>query len=244
MNKFKQDFTDIFYRVSPASKAAYKGSLNKVVSVAELKPDDSLIDLGCGSGALLKKVSRITKNIIGVDNSKDMLKQAKSENPEIKTMYGDVLDLKISDHKFDVALSRAVFQHLSVSQHKKFFSEAYRILKPHGKFIMHTPIDNLPMRIPRSISKIVTKERKILSGTMYPVGYIKNALKKSGFKIIKVEYYGLFFYVLSGYGTGKSLFIHSNQNLWEKLLTIDGYLLKFPVFRFFALNAIFVCEKN
>lgn len=244
MNKFKQDFTDIFYRVSPASKVAYKGSLKKIISAAKLKSDDSVIDLGCGSGALLKEISKTTKNILGVDNSKNMLKQAKIENSEIKTMYDNVLDLKIKDNKFDVALSRAVFQHLSLDQHKKFFSETYRILKPRAKFIMHTPIDSIPMRIPRFISKFVTKERKILSGTMYSSNYIKNVLENSGFKIVKIEYYGLFFYVLSGYGTGKFLFFHKNKNIWKTLLMIDEYLLKIPYLNFFALNAIFVCKKD
>lgn len=243
MNKFKQDFTDIFYRVSPASKAAYEGSLKKIMSVVNLKPTDHVIDLGCGSGALLKEVSKTTKNIFGIDSSKDMLKQSKIENPKIKVAYGDILNLNAQNSIFDIALSRAVFQHLSITQHKKFFSEAYRVLKPKGKFIMHAPTDSIPMRIPRSISKIVTKERKILSGTMYTTDYIKKALQESGFKKINIEYYGLFFYALSGYGTGKSLFIHNNREIWDALLNFDNYMLKIPGLKAFALNTIFICKK-
>jgi len=242
--EFREDFTDTFYRISPASEAAYRGSLEKIIKVSNIGENESVIDLGCGSGALVVMVSKITQDVIGVDNSEQMISQGKKEYPRINLRLGNVLDLKVGRKKYDVALSRAVFQHLTTAQHRKFLSEAHRILKDNGRFIMHTPIDSLPMRLPRYLSKLIVKERKVYSGDMYSVDYVEKLLGKSGFRLVKTHYYGLFFYVLSGYGTNISLPIHKNGDVWNKLLKIDEFLLKLPSLDVFALNGIFVCEKS
>lgn len=243
--KFREDFTNRFYRTSPASQTAYKLSLEKIIALADIHKTDKVIDLGCGSGELLREVGKISKNILGVDNSPGMLIQARKDNPGIKIIYGDTLFLKkIKNESFDVVLSRAVFQHLSKREHKKFLDETLRILKPGGKFVMFTPIDSIPMRFPRLVSKIMVKERRKFSGILYPDAYIRETVIKAGFILDKVEYYGLFFYILSGYGTEFYLPFHKDRRLWKKLFIVDDLLMRMPGMKFFALNGTYKTVKH
>lgn len=244
VKKFKEDFTAKFYKASPASIVNYRISLEKILSLARIKKGESVIDLGCGTGDLLAECLKFTRKAVGVDNSRYMISQGKKDNPGVEFIFGDTLDLKMKNEKFDLALSRAVFQHLTKKQHKKFLQEVNRILRPGGRFIFFTPIDSIPMRIPRFISKIIVKERRKFSGTLYSDSYIKSTIKRAGFSLEKVEYYGLFFYVLSGYGTEFYLPFHKDRKLWEKLLMVDDLLMRVPGMKFFALNGIYKAVKR
>ena len=69
--------------------------------------DKTLIDIGCGTGIYTLHLAKICKFILGVDSSKEMLKElensAKSANiTNIKTIFSDFKNFK-SEDKFDIA---------------------------------------------------------------------------------------------------------------------------------------------
>ena len=52
----------------------YGESLIKLLAV---KPDDRILDLGCGTGHLTKLISELTNHVVGMDYSSDMIFSAK-----------------------------------------------------------------------------------------------------------------------------------------------------------------------
>ena len=53
--------------------------------------DSKVLELGCGTGNLLKSVN--PSYAVGVDISKEIIKEAKKEHKEIKFFHGDISKL-------------------------------------------------------------------------------------------------------------------------------------------------------
>jgi len=102
-----------------------------------IKDKDIFVDLGCGNGRAYDFISK-RKNIkyIGVDNNKKLLEKAREQFNE-KFIEGDLLNLPLEQELADVALAGASLHHIpSKNLRMKALSEAYRILKPNGIFII------------------------------------------------------------------------------------------------------------
>lgn len=105
------------------------------------KSKQTILDIGCGNGRLLKILpSKI--NYAGIDQSKNLIKEAKKEfnkdyNKNIKFKTGNLLAIKEKDNHFDIVLAIAVLHHIpSDGYRKQAFSELQRVLKPNGILIM------------------------------------------------------------------------------------------------------------
>lgn len=74
-----------------------------------------IIDIGCGSGRLYSFLKKHLENFeyIGIDQSEDLIKTAKSNLPDVKFLNSDLLDIeKLNLGKFDIVISLAMFHHL------------------------------------------------------------------------------------------------------------------------------------
>lgn len=106
-------------------------------------PDDfggRLLDVPVGTAVFTyRKYARMENaDITCLDYSEDMLEQAKkkfSDNglSRIKTVQGDVGDLKFEDESFDIVLSMNGFH--AFPDKKKAYSEVLRVLKKGGRFV-------------------------------------------------------------------------------------------------------------
>lgn len=110
----------------------------------------SLIDLGCGAGKYSVPLSRFFKSVVGIDQSKGQLDQAKQageafEVGNINWIQSDIrsiLDQPSSSH--DIALCSLVLHHLRsdtgdhFEEQKKALGEGIRVLKAQGVFIIAT----------------------------------------------------------------------------------------------------------
>lgn len=89
---------------------------------------ESSLDVACGTGHSTTALSKISKNVIGVDNSEAMLRQAR-QSSKIKFIKAEAENLPFEDSSFD-------FLNISMGFHwvdqKSFLKEAQRVLKKHG----------------------------------------------------------------------------------------------------------------
>jgi len=86
------------------------------------------IDIGCGTGNILRFGQRFFKYTIGVDISFNMLRIARDRGYEV--IQADALCLPFRLHTFDVVSAFSLLHHLF--DYKQFFTEAGRILKQGG----------------------------------------------------------------------------------------------------------------
>jgi len=103
------------------------------LSMLEVNPEASLLDLGCSIGDFTQEISNKigTSKISGVDK---ML-----YNPKEGKFYEVDLNRKLpfEDEKFDVITASQVIEHLQ--EPDGFLKEIYRVLKPGGYAIISTP---------------------------------------------------------------------------------------------------------
>lgn len=87
-----------------------------------------VLEIGCGVGRLLQE------NYVGVDTSKEMVKIA-TQRTGNNVVLNDGRTLPFENESFDSVYSYLVFQHLPKDAVAKYIQEAYRVLKPKGRFV-------------------------------------------------------------------------------------------------------------
>jgi tRNA (cmo5U34)-methyltransferase len=109
---------------------------------ADSKKEVSVLDLGCGNGALSKLVLKKLPNahVIGFDLTPKML-EAYVEN---LSEYSGRYELIQGDYRFDsiggnydIVLAGLTLQHMTWGQRKDFYRLIHNILTPKGSFILN-----------------------------------------------------------------------------------------------------------
>ncbi len=96
----------------------------------ELKSVDKILNVGCGIGWLEEKLPSF--NIVGLDNSEEMLKEARKRSDKTFVL-GDAEKMHFEDSFFDAIVFITTLEFLP--DYKRAISEAARVLKPNGKLI-------------------------------------------------------------------------------------------------------------
>ena len=100
-----------------------------------LRPGDRVLDLGCGSGAVVARLRKCGVDVVGVDYAEamvDVARQAYGLGDRVCRM--DATDLRFESNSFDVVLANGVLHHLMVQdQLDGALSEVHRVLRPGGR---------------------------------------------------------------------------------------------------------------
>jgi ubiquinone/menaquinone biosynthesis C-methylase UbiE len=95
---------------------------------------DTVLDLGCGTGALSSVLSDKGLQVTGVDPAVKMLNEAK-KNPMTKGVQfilGSVLDgLSFEDNSFDIAIASHVAHGMKADSRKKMYKEMSRVAREY-----------------------------------------------------------------------------------------------------------------
>ncbi|QFZ19772.1 SAM-dependent methyltransferase [Saccharothrix syringae] len=111
------------------------------VETLGLRPDEHLLDIGCGTGVpAVRFAQRTGCRVTGINVSREHLARAEGAaraagvEDRVAFRYGNAMDIDFPDGTFDAALSIDVYAHLSDRQ--RAFHEAARVLRPGGRFLM------------------------------------------------------------------------------------------------------------
>lgn len=140
---------------------------------AQIKPGDTVVDLGSGAGNdcfVARAETGETGRVIGLDMTPAMIDRARKNTKtlgfaNVEFVYGDIEDMPLPSNLADVVVSNCVMN--LVPDKQKAVAETFRILKPGGHF---------------SISDIVLKGELPaglqLDAELY-VGCVSGAIQKS-----------------------------------------------------------------
>lgn len=105
----------------------------------ELDSGHIVVDVGVGTGRLLKELSAASRQVIGIDHSAPMLDQAKNrvENEKLENVelrLGELTHLPVADGVANCAILNMVLHHAANPQ--TAFRELNRVLEPGGLLII------------------------------------------------------------------------------------------------------------
>lgn len=111
-------------------------------AVVDLVPESaqSILDAGCGSGALLQKLRRShpEANLSGIDFSDEMLAKSRKRVPGLNACQGNLnMQLPYPDEKFDcIVCTNALY---AVESPQRLMSELLRVTKNSGIVVVSSP---------------------------------------------------------------------------------------------------------
>jgi len=171
---------------------AIKASLGcgNPTALAELKPGETVLDLGSGGGIdVLLSARRVgaTGKAYGLDMTDEMLALAeenkrKSGLTNVEFLKGEIENIPLPDNHVDVIISNCV---INLSGDKdRVLKEAFRVLKPGGRFAISDVV--VRGKVPAEIKKNMELWVGCVAGALSDYDYVAK-LAKAGFDNIDIE---------------------------------------------------------
>ena len=114
----------------------------EMISLAGLRDGHRVLDVGCGTGNLLRSTGRQHAGVelVGLDPDPKALAQAgrKARRAGLTVRFdrGFAQDLPYPDGSFDRVFSSLMLHHLDVAAKNTLLAEVHRVLRPDGRLIL------------------------------------------------------------------------------------------------------------
>ncbi len=143
-------------------------------------PNLRVLDIGCGTGAMLRVLAQRFREVRGCDPAQSMVVRA---GPAAVHMP-DPTHLPFTDGYFDIALSACVYHHIALERRAAHVADVHRVLRPGGLFLIfeHNPYNPLTRLIVRRCP--LDENAQLLAGVE-----TKRMLQSAGFDAVRNRYY-------------------------------------------------------
>ncbi len=134
--------------------------LPNLMRLVDLKPTESMLELGCGQGFFTEKFFTISKDISGVDIGDQLINIAKRSNSEINYLVGSADDETIlSGKSFDVVTIILALQ--NIKNLPAVTNNIARLMKENGR--SYIVLNHPAFRIPQHSDWLYDDKKKIQS---------------------------------------------------------------------------------
>lgn len=110
--------------------------INQLENVVGSIRGKTILDIGCGTGYMMKRLKELGAHVYGVDMSEAAARFAQ-EKVCSDVRVGEAENIPFPDHSFDIVLALDVIEH--VDDDSKAVREAFRVLKQGGIMIATVP---------------------------------------------------------------------------------------------------------
>lgn len=166
---------------------AYKKTVKR--SVAFLKKEDKVFEIGCGTGNATIPLAKYVKEITATDISEDMLRQAREKAEKLSKnnitfSIGELTKMEIVPESYDAVAAYNVL--LYMKNQEEVLKKIYEILKPGGIFLSATDC------LGRNLSKDAVK--KFWKSKLHWMPYVAfdtpislmRKIQKNGFEVLEI----------------------------------------------------------
>lgn len=176
----------------PTEVTSLSAGCGDPVTLASLQSGEVVLDLGSGGGIdcfLAGKRVGETGHVIGVDMTAEMIDKARrnktkigSDADNVEFRLGEIEHLPVADGEVGVVISNCV---INLSPDKtQVFREAFRALKPGGRFAVTDIVTDGPL--PKSIEESLSAWYGCVAGALDREEYV-SILEQIGFVDVKLE---------------------------------------------------------
>jgi len=158
-------------------------------AIAELKPGETVLDLGSGGGFdcfLAAKQVGPSGRVIGVDMTGEMIERArenarKAEATNVEFRLGEIEHLPVADESVDAIMSNCV---INLSPEKPaVFRDAFRVLKPGGRLAISDVVATAPL--PEEVRQDIELHVGCTAGAAM-IDELQRMLTEAGFTQIRI----------------------------------------------------------
>lgn len=150
-----------------------------------------LLDLGCGWGTISFALAGEAREVVGLDFSSKAIEACQrrlgeASAPGLRFMVGDARDTGLGAGSCDLIVAADLFEHLYPEDSEAVVSEAYRLLRPGGRFAIWTPSRSHLLEILKNRNIVLKKD---VSHVDYKsMDRLKSMLAKAGFSVDRAYY--------------------------------------------------------
>lgn len=112
-----------------------------ILGALGLRPEDRLLEIGCGGGLLLREATGSGADVTGLDHSEAMVELARENAPEARVVLGRAEELPWSDGAFTAIAMSVVFMFLP--DPGRVLVQCRRVLSPRGRLAIVTTAPEL-----------------------------------------------------------------------------------------------------
>lgn len=159
------------------------------------KKNIKILDIGCGSGYLIKRIKDEFPNyeVFGIDVELKSIEIAKTfSKAKFSCKNAESLVSEFGHNFFDLIISTDVMEH--IKDYEKSINETYKVLKNNGIFYVYTPsIEGLMSKSKMAELFHQNKESHMYDYRYFTKNKIETDLKKQKFELIHSFYHNIFF---------------------------------------------------
>ena len=138
----KQYSCAYFKNVNDSLEVAQNNKIQHIIKKLNIKPNQKILDIGCGWGSLAIDIARSAKcEVLGITLSENQynycVKKTKELNMENQVTF-KLIDYRELNEKFDRIVSVGMFEHVGRKFYKKFFRQINKLLTVDGISLIHT----------------------------------------------------------------------------------------------------------
>lgn len=159
--------------------------------------DQSILEVGCGTGGLASKIALKGNNVIALDNSFKMIDYAMKNYPNkkninLKYQIGSAKKFPVDQKSQDIIISTFMLSELGALEQQIFLQNAWRSLKPDGRLIIAAEF--VPFGLWKALFKIKRwrykkKLKRLKLEHTNTLENFFNYLDPIGFKIVKKKHW-------------------------------------------------------
>ena len=210
---------------------AQNNKIDHIIKKLHLKPNQKVLDIGCGWGTLAIDIAKKTQcEVVGITLSENQLEYAKKKAKEMN--LENQVEFRLADYrqlneKFDRVVSVGMFEHVGRNFYKKYFNKVYDFLNEDGVALIHTIGSVNPPRPPQPwITKYI-----------FPGGYTPSLSEVSA----PIEKSGL---ILSDIEVLRTHYQHTLRNWKDRFMSKKEHVLEMFDEKFFRMWEFYLvgCE--
>jgi trans-aconitate 2-methyltransferase len=149
----------------------------------ELSPraGERILDVGCGTGQLTAEIARSGAAVVGLDNSADMLAEARKNYPDLSFVLGDAASFRFSE-PFDAVFSNAALHW--VKDAEGAVASIAQALRPAGRFFAEFGGKGNIASVQAALRAVLGPSADEQSPWFYPsIGEYTALLERHGFEV-------------------------------------------------------------
>lgn len=156
---------------------------DRIIELADLHPDDRVVDVGAGTGLLSLAVAERVERVWAIDISPRMVeylraKSASADRHNIEAVVASGVSLPLVDQSASLVVSNYCFHHLDDRDKMRALREARRVLVPNGRLVLGDMMFRPALTDARDRRVISGKVRAMLrKGPAGAVRLAKNGLR-------------------------------------------------------------------